>query len=104
MRSRSTDVVASLDWPGHPWQLALRHADGYISTDIRDGSFVTLESAPARLIGLLNFDNILRRLRLDFLTLPAEVQRLIVSKVRLMSPVGCSRYVAHCKLMPRPPL
>ncbi|WP_339933886.1 YhdP family protein [Vreelandella glaciei] len=66
MRSRSTDVVASLDWPGAPWQLALRHADGYISTDIRDGSFVTLESAPARLIGLLNFDNILRRLRLDF--------------------------------------
>ena len=66
MRSRSTDVVASLDWPGAPWQLALSHADGYISTDIRDGSFVTLESAPARLIGLLNFDNILRRLRLDF--------------------------------------
>lgn len=66
MRSRSTDVVASLAWPGAPWQLALRHADGYISIDIRDGSFVTLESAPARLIGLLNFDNILRRLRLDF--------------------------------------
>jgi uncharacterized protein (TIGR02099 family) len=66
MRSRSTDVVASLDWPGAPWQLELSHADGYISTDIRDGSFVTLESAPARLIGLLNFDNILRRLRLDF--------------------------------------
>jgi uncharacterized protein (TIGR02099 family) len=66
MRSRTTDVVASLDWPGAPWQLELSHADGYISTDIRDGSFVTLESAPARLIGLLNFDNILRRLRLDF--------------------------------------
>lgn len=66
MRSRSTDVVASLDWPGAPWQLALSRSDGYISTDIRDGSFVTLESAPARLIGLLNFDNILRRLRLDF--------------------------------------
>ena len=66
MRSRSTDVIASLDWPGAPWQLALSRSDGHISTDIRDGSFVTLESAPARLIGLLNFDNILRRLRLDF--------------------------------------
>ncbi|MBT2774037.1 DUF3971 domain-containing protein [Halomonas sp. ISL-60] len=66
MRSRSTDVVASLDWPGAPWQLELSRSDGYISTDIRDGRFVTLESAPARLIGLLNFDNILRRLRLDF--------------------------------------
>ncbi|WP_286901755.1 YhdP family protein [Vreelandella sedimenti] len=66
MRSRSTDVAASLDWPGAPWQLELSRSDGYISTDIRDGRFVTLESAPARLIGLLNFDNILRRLRLDF--------------------------------------
>jgi len=66
MRSRSTDVAASLDWPGAPWQLALSRADGTIRTDIRDGRFVTLESAPARLIGLLNFDNILRRLRLDF--------------------------------------
>lgn len=66
MRSRSTDVVASLDWPGAPWQLDLSRSDGYIRTDIRDGRFVTLESAPVRLIGLLNFDNILRRLRLDF--------------------------------------
>lgn len=66
MRSRSTDVAASLDWPGAPWQLELSRSDGYISTDIRDGRFVTLESAPARLIGLLNFDNILRRLRWDF--------------------------------------
>ena len=66
MRSRSTDVAASLDWPGAPWQLELSRSDGTISTDIRDGRFVTLESTPARLIGLLNFDNILRRLRLDF--------------------------------------
>ncbi|BBI50175.1 hypothetical protein HORIV_25960 [Vreelandella olivaria] len=46
--------------------MELSRSDGTISTDIRDGRFVTLESAPARLIGLLNFDNILRRLRLDF--------------------------------------
>ncbi|MGO2241393.1 MAG: YhdP family phospholipid transporter [Halomonas sp.] len=66
MRSRSTDVKASLDWPGAPWQLDLRDAGGYLSTDMRDGRFATLESSPARLIGLLNFDNILRRIRLDF--------------------------------------
>ncbi|MEA2118327.1 YhdP family protein [Halovibrio sp. HP20-50] len=66
MRSRNTDVDANLDWPGAPWQLDLSRADGSIRTDIRDGRFLTLESAPARLIGLLNFDNILRRLRLDF--------------------------------------
>ncbi|KPQ31002.1 YhdP family phospholipid transporter [Halomonas sp. HL-93] len=66
MRSRSTQVDATLAWPGAPWQLDLAQAGGEMTTDIRDGRFLTLESAPARLVGLLNFDNILRRLRLDF--------------------------------------
>ncbi|NDL69593.1 DUF3971 domain-containing protein [Halomonas alkaliphila] len=66
MRSRTTNVSAALAWPGAPWQFALSRAGGDISTDIRDGRFVTLESTPARLVGLLNFDNILRRLRFDF--------------------------------------
>lgn len=66
MRSRSTDVGAALTWPGAPWQLELSRADGNIRADVRDGRFVTLESTPARLVGLLNFDNILRRLRFDF--------------------------------------
>lgn len=66
MRSRTTNVSAALSWPGAPWQFALSRAGGDISTDIRDGRFVTLESTPARLVGLLNFDNILRRLRFDF--------------------------------------
>lgn len=66
MRSRSTQVDATLAWPGAPWQLDLAKAGGEMTTDIRDGRFLTLESAPARLVGLLNFDNILRRLRLDF--------------------------------------
>ncbi|MCW4148365.1 DUF3971 domain-containing protein [Halomonas sp. 18H] len=66
MRSRSTRVDAALAWPGAPWQLDLAKAGGEMTTDIRDGRFLTLESAPARLVGLLNFDNILRRLRLDF--------------------------------------
>jgi uncharacterized protein (TIGR02099 family) len=66
MRSESTQVAATLEWPGAPWQFALSRAGGNISTDIRDGRFVTLDSPSARLVGLLNFDNILRRLRLDF--------------------------------------
>lgn len=66
MRSRSTDISAELAWPGAPWQFDLSRAGGEIAVDIRDGRFVTLESTPARLVGLLNFDNILRRLRLDF--------------------------------------
>ncbi|GAB2715596.1 YhdP family phospholipid transporter [Halomonas garicola] len=66
IRSKSTRVAASLEWPGAPWQFALSRAGGSLSTDIRDGRFLTLDSPSARLVGLLNFENILRRLRLDF--------------------------------------
>ena len=66
LRSRQTDASAKLNWAGAPWQFDLSQAEGEIGVDVRDGRFVTLESAPARLVGLLNFDNILRRLRLDF--------------------------------------
>ncbi|MDN6179533.1 MAG: DUF3971 domain-containing protein [Halomonas subglaciescola] len=66
MRSKSTQVATRLEWPGAPWQFALGRARGDLSVDVRDGRFLTLNSASARLVGLLNFDNIFRRLRLDF--------------------------------------
>jgi len=72
MRSRTTDLSANLTWPGAPWQVDLSRAGGEMSADIRDGRFVTLESTPARLVGLLNFDNILRRLRFDFSDLTGQ--------------------------------
>ncbi len=72
MRSRTTDVSANLTWPGAPWQVDLSRAGGEMSADLRDGRFVTLESTPARLVGLLNFDNILRRLRFDFSDLTGQ--------------------------------
>ncbi|WP_404463257.1 YhdP family protein [Vreelandella aquamarina] len=72
MRSRTTDLTAQLTWPGAPWQMELSRAGGEMSADIRDGRFVTLESTPARLVGLLNFDNILRRLRFDFSDLTGQ--------------------------------
>ncbi|SDN20553.1 YhdP family protein [Vreelandella arcis] len=72
MRSRSIQSDATLVWPGAPWQLDLARSGGEINIDIRDGRFLTLESAPARLVGLLNFDNILRRLRLDFSDLTGQ--------------------------------
>lgn len=66
LRSRRTDASANLAWAGAPWQFELRQAQGEIDADLQNGRFMTLESAPVRLVGLLNFDNILRRLRLDF--------------------------------------
>lgn len=72
LRSRRTDVAANLTWPGAPWQFSLSRANGGLALELRDGRFVTLHSTPARVVGLLNFDNILRRLRLDFSDVTGE--------------------------------
>ncbi|KXS38790.1 MAG: hypothetical protein AWU55_1153 [Halomonadaceae bacterium T82-2] len=66
VRSRRTQVQSQLAWPGAPWQFALARSRGNIDAELDDGSFLTLDSPSARLIGLLNVDNLLRRLRLDF--------------------------------------
>ncbi|MGC3872026.1 YhdP family protein [Halomonas sp. GXIMD04776] len=66
LRSTETDVQTQLAWPGAPWQFALERSRGSIDSTLRDGRFLTLDSSSAKLIGLLNVDNLLRRLRLDF--------------------------------------
>nr|WP_298522984.1 AsmA-like C-terminal region-containing protein [uncultured Halomonas sp.] len=66
LRSASTDVRTRLAWPGAPWQFALERSRGNIDATLNDGSFLTLDSSSAKLIGLLNVNNLLRRLRLDF--------------------------------------
>ncbi|ERS89100.1 YhdP family protein [Halomonas sp. PBN3] len=66
IRSAETRVRSQLAWPGTPWQFALERSRGSVEAQLRDGRFVNLESAPARLVGLLNLDNLVRRLRLDF--------------------------------------
>ncbi|MBS9402048.1 DUF3971 domain-containing protein [Halomonas sp. TRM85114] len=66
IRSAETHVESQLAWQGAPWQFALERSRGSIEASLRDGRFVNLESPSARLVGLLNVDNLLRRLRLDF--------------------------------------
>ncbi|MFY0992359.1 YhdP family protein [Halomonas sp. C05BenzN] len=66
IRNRETRVSSQLAWPGAPWQFALERSRGSIEVLLRDGRFVNIESPSARLVGLLNVDNLLRRLRLDF--------------------------------------
>ena len=62
----TTRVRSQLAWPGAPWQFGLDRSRGSLDIDLRDGRFRYLDSPSARLVGLLNFDNLLRRLRLDF--------------------------------------
>ncbi|SDL59955.1 TIGR02099 family protein [Modicisalibacter muralis] len=72
IRSARTQVESQLAWPGAPWQFALERSRGSIEVALEDGRFVTLDSPSARLIGLLNVDNLLRRLRLDFSDVTGE--------------------------------
>ncbi|GKW48372.1 YhdP family phospholipid transporter [Halomonas sp. NCCP-2165] len=66
IRNAETRVDARLAWPGAPWQFDLARSRGSLEVDLTDGHFRYIDSPSAKLIGLLNFDNLLRRLRLDF--------------------------------------
>ncbi|WP_027966484.1 YhdP family protein [Halomonas halocynthiae] len=66
LTSAGVQASSQLAWPGAPWQFALARSQGSIQAKLRDGRFLTLGSPSARLVGLLNVDNLIRRLRLDF--------------------------------------
>ncbi|MCE8037159.1 AsmA-like C-terminal region-containing protein [Halomonas sp. MCCC 1A11062] len=66
IRSNETRVRSQLAWPGPPWQFALARSRGSVEAELRNGRFVNLESPTARVVGLLNVDNLVRRLRMDF--------------------------------------
>ncbi|MFC3283564.1 YhdP family phospholipid transporter [Litchfieldella rifensis] len=66
IRNESTAIDSQLAWPGAPWQFALHRSRGSLDIELRNGRFRYLDSPSAKLIGLLNVDNLLRRLRLDF--------------------------------------
>lgn len=55
-----------LAWPGAPQDFALSRSNGRVEVKLDKGRFMNLGSASARLLGLVNVDNLLRRLSLDF--------------------------------------
>jgi len=64
--SESTQADLQLSWPGAPWQFALPLATGRVQTTMGKGRLRQIHSSGAKLVGLFNLDNILRRLQLDF--------------------------------------
>lgn len=66
--SNSFVTNAALNWPGSPAAFALRTSSGTLGIEARDGMLQSGEgSAEAlRVFGLLNFNALTRRLRLDF--------------------------------------
>ncbi|MGJ8524916.1 hypothetical protein LMG33818_000624 [Halomonadaceae bacterium LMG 33818] len=65
-------IDTSFSWPGAPWQPDWRSVTGTIEGHINGGNFESIQSNSARLIGLLNLDNLFRRLRLDFTDLTGK--------------------------------
>ncbi|HKS13742.1 MAG TPA: YhdP family protein [Pseudomonas sp.] len=66
--SRRFRLDADGRWPGSPAWIALKRFSGSLDADLRQGQFVEVEGGAQalRVFGLLNFNTIRRRLRLDF--------------------------------------
>lgn len=66
--SQEFEMNADGRWPGSPAWVGLKRYSGSLDATLRNGSFVEVEGGAAalRVFGLLNFNSIGRRLRLDF--------------------------------------
>ena len=67
VESASVDIEAAVRWPGSPLNFALGDLTGSMGMAIDRGRFIDIdEAAGAKILALLNFANIARRLKLDF--------------------------------------
>lgn len=70
IESHSASYQVDLTWPGAPQQFALVNLQGTVDLLMQDGRFKRNASAGSdgflRLLALVNFDSLARRLRLDF--------------------------------------
>lgn len=68
MSSESFTAGLELDWPGAPQEFAVASLDGVVQLKLRKGQLKAADGSAQvlRVFGLLNFDAIGRRLRLDF--------------------------------------
>lgn len=66
--SRDFRLDARVDWPGSPAYVALARLNGSLDARFHDGQLRQVEGTASalRIFGLLNFESIRRRLRLDF--------------------------------------
>lgn len=68
--SEKARFVASLGWQGSPAAISLTKLKGQLDLEVRDGRFLREgnegNNPMLRLLGVLNFDTLLRRLKLDF--------------------------------------
>jgi uncharacterized protein YhdP len=66
IKQAASDIGFLFRWPGSPAQAHRQTLDGKATFDIGAGRIVELDPGATRLVGLLNLNALLRRLRLDF--------------------------------------
>ncbi len=70
MTSEDAAFMVDLNWPDQPWTFAAETLKGRLILNLEQGKFEKTADVPTnallKLIGLLNFDTWLRRLRFDF--------------------------------------
>jgi uncharacterized protein (TIGR02099 family) len=102
IESERATFAAALEWDGKPWDFRVRALRGEIALQIRNGTFRrdagAASSAAMKLIGLVNFDTWLRRLRLDFSDLLASGVAFDELKTKLAFDAGTLRFVRPVKV------
>lgn len=66
IRKGSGELTANLNWIGAPHEFDFSRLNGNFDLQVKDGELVQVDSAAGKLLGLLNFNSIARRLTLDF--------------------------------------
>jgi uncharacterized protein (TIGR02099 family) len=67
--SKKARFITNVNWAGSPAAIAVERFNGDIQIDMRDGQFLQTDSTATgalKLLGVLNFNNLVRRLQLDF--------------------------------------
>lgn len=66
LQTDSGKINTQLAWPGAPWQFDVERVNGSINAELGSGRLTFVQSRWANLVSLLNLDNLVRRLQLNF--------------------------------------
>lgn len=68
LESKSSDVKATLSWPGYPWDIDQGKLDGRVGFKLFKGRIIEAGTSAnfLRIFSILNLNSVLKRLKLDF--------------------------------------
>ena len=99
VESESFQAVGDLRWPGSPLNFDLHHLSGTAQLDLADGRFLDIAPGGTRILSLVNFSAIVKRMSLDF----SDVFGEGVSFDRVLADLavddGLARFVAPAKIV-----